>query len=132
VKHDDRTADLKPATFYFYNHLTLSYCFYNQVATIVKVLRTKSTEEIVDIQTLMLMDQSDEGNPQIEAKDYVLYMLKATGKVDYAIFQRLQQQFTALGANGDGTVKVDDLPHGLGLKKTHVSAFVRMLTVSTR
>ena len=80
----------------------------------------------------MLMDQSDEGNPQIEAKDYVLYMLKATGKVDYAIFQRLQQQFTALGANGDGTVKVDDLPHGLGLKKTHVSAFVRMLTVSTR
>ena len=87
-----------------------------QMAVIVKVMRTTTTSEIVDIKQLMLMDHSGEGH--IDVREYMMYMLKASGQVDFEIMKRLEKQFDVLDASGDGTISMEDFPVGMGLKKT--------------
>jgi hypothetical protein len=104
-------------TFYMVIAVAVVVSCVGQMAVIVRVLRTSTTSEVVDIQELMLMDESGEG--VIDEREYTMHMLKLSGQVDYGIIDRLEQQFKALDVSGDGTLSMEDFPVGMGLVRRH-------------
>ena len=90
-----------------------------QVALIVKCARTTTRSEIVDIKEILLMDESGDG--EIDEIEYVMYMLKAQGLVDYRVLKQLEKQFHVLDITGDGMISMEDFPDGMGLERTHYS-----------
>jgi hypothetical protein len=88
----------------------------DEVNEMVRVWRTVTTVEVVDIRAIMEIDSSGDG--EIDMNEYVRHMLQSTGQVDTHIIKGFENQFHALDSTMDGTLALDDFPEGMGLQKT--------------
>ena len=77
-----------------------------EVNGMVRKSRTVTSEECVPISNIFEMDAS--GDNKVDKREYVLYMLQATGQVDDETIAGLEQQFDALDASGDGTLGYEE------------------------
>jgi Ca2+-binding EF-hand superfamily protein len=86
-----------------------------EVNEIVRIIRTETWIEVVDIREIMAIDTSGEG--QIDMNEYVRHMLESTGQVDHDIMAGMEAQFNALDTTQDGTLCMLDFPEGMGMRK---------------
>ena len=102
------TTELGRALFIFFIPLSVVLMLKSleEVNGFVRKVRTVTKTECVGIDEIFLMDAS--GDDKIDKREYVLYMLKATGQVDNDIITGLEDQFDSLDASGDGTLGHDE------------------------